>query len=69
MVKEEKGAEKTERKHEDKRRSGRNKCLCLAQCLTMSMGWLKDGSGFYLHACEGGFLSALRPVLAFPPAL
>ena len=32
------------------------------------MGWLKDGSGFYLHAWEGGFLSTLRPLLALPEA-
>lgn len=50
VVKEEKGAKKTEGRHADRRGSGRNKCLRLAQRLTMSMGWLKDGSGFYLHA-------------------
>lgn len=40
-----------------------------AQHLTVSMGWLKDESGLYLRAWEEGFLSALQPAPAFPPAL
>lgn len=50
VVKQERGAKKTERQHEDWRWSGRNKCLCLAQHQTMRMGWLRHGFGFYLYA-------------------
>lgn len=45
-----------ERSQEDKAKSMRageaveEISVCLAQYLTMSMDWLKDGCGFYLHA-------------------